>query len=554
MKKYDAIIVGSGAGGATAARVLTQRGFTVAVLEKGNWMKQEEFLPYDELHFIEHRALTPNQQTDPQLYVSPDTGKVKQVHQWWVANMVGGSTMIWEANLPRYTEEDFSVLDHMKHVPNDTSMVNWPWTYQEFQPWFEMAEWDWGVSGAVNQSPAQEKTRLGYEYPMPPVKPHASNAFLLDAFRKYGMSPYQSPRGINSRNYDGRPACPYCGYCQGYGCAVGDRATAANTVLFKALATGRCDVLTEHNVMRLLHEKGKIRGVVYKTDPQGPELEMTAPLVIVSVQAIQSARLFLCSGIPDPNKLIGRYLTYHTKGSLEMTFPNMPVWGNYRADSPFQPRTALGSLQLRDLYNIRDNSTYLTKGGKFSIYDPYTIHPPIRSVSRCAHRDKTKNVWGKQLVERMIELRNHGGVSFSFTGETMSMYDNRVELDPDKKDPWGMPLARTFYKHHQYDMDLSRYALNKVQEIMEEAGGELRINDPQKLENEGYGHNHGTLRCGNDEGASVLDSNCQSWTAKGLYVLDSAWMPTAGASNPTLTQVANVYRVCSQLTKNSNHS
>jgi choline dehydrogenase-like flavoprotein len=548
-KKYDAIIVGSGAGGATAVRVLTQKGFVVAVLEKGNWYKSEDFLPYDEIHFSEHKWLTPDEKKNPMIWVN-SKNEEKAVHQWWLAYMVGGATNLWEANLPRYTEEDFSIEKYMHDIPKDTSMVNWPWTYDEFQPYFERAEWEWGVSGAVNQSVTQEKTRPGYEYPMPPIKPHASNQFLLEAFRKFGMNPYQSPRGINSKTYDGRPGCPYCGFCQGYGCAVNDRATAANTVLFKAMMSGRCDVLTGHTVMRLLYEKGKIKGVAYKTDTQGPEKVMTAPLVLVSIQAIHSARLFLHSNIPDPNKLVGRYFTYHTKGTIEFIFKNMPVWGNYRSDSPFQPRTALGSLQLRDLYLINDKNTYLSKGGKFSIYDPYTISPPIKTISRCGFAPKkAKNVWGKDLVERMIELRSHGGASFSFTGETMSMYDNRVELDTTRTDEWGMPLPKVFYKHHQYDIDLSKYALDKVEQILTDAGGEVRTKEPQGLENPGYGHNHGSLRAGEDQGTSVLDTDCQSWTVKGLYVLDAAWMPTAGASNPTLTQIANVYRVCEKLKK-----
>ena len=237
-KQYDAIIVGSGAGGATAAKVLTKRGFNVVVLEKGPQRNLDDFAPYDELHFAEHKALTPDERTDPLIYVDPN-GKESKQHQWWLGHMVGGATMLCESNLPRYGPEDFSVLDYMKDVPSDTSMVNWPWTYDEFQEYFEMAEWDWCVSGAVNQSPSQEHTRLGYDYPMPPIKPHASSPFLLEVFRRSGMTPYQSARGINSRNYDGRPACPYCGYCQGFGCAVNDRANAYNTVLLKALSTGR---------------------------------------------------------------------------------------------------------------------------------------------------------------------------------------------------------------------------------------------------------------------------------------------------------------------------
>jgi choline dehydrogenase-like flavoprotein len=189
---YDAIIVGSGAGGGTAARVLTHAGLRVAVLEKGERKSAESFLPYDELHFLDHKALTPPDD-DQNVYVD-SKGKSRKVSRWWIGNMVGGSTMLWEANLPRYTAEDFRVLDYLRDPPKDASMVNWPWTYEEFQPFFELAEWDWGVSGKTNQNGSQEPTRPGYEYPMPPLRCHASVPFLSAAFERGGMHPYLSPR------------------------------------------------------------------------------------------------------------------------------------------------------------------------------------------------------------------------------------------------------------------------------------------------------------------------------------------------------------------------
>lgn len=551
---FDAIIVGSGAGGGTAARVLTStRGWRVLVLEKGDWKQPEDFLPYDELHFSEHKVLTPSVADDALGYVNPDDPekKVKQVERWWIGNMVGGSTMLWESNLPRYTAEDLAPLTVMPEPPPGTSQVNWPWTYEEFQPWFEMAEWDWGVSGEAagpNPTHGREATRAGYRFPMPPLRPHASTPFLQEAFARFGMQPYSSARGINTRTYDGRPACPYCGFCQGYGCAVNDRANSANTVLAKALRTGRCTLWTNCCVTRIVHEvhdgRRRVVGVAYKEGSNGVEQVVMAPRVFVSIQAIESARLFLLSEIPNPNDLIGRHLTYHTKGTLEMVFKGQPVWdeGPQRI---YQPRTSLGSLQLRDLYVIRDpKEPRLSKGGKFSIYDPFTISPLIKCISRTGSAGKAKDIWGKDLIDRLAELRTQGGVQFSFTGETMSRPGNRVELDNSRRDPWGLPAAKVTYKHDKYDLDLSKYCLNKMTEVMSAAGGEVRKSDPQKELNEGYGHNHGTLRAGADRGQSVLNPHCESWEVAGLYVLDSAFMPTSGASNPTLTQIANAYRVC----------
>lgn len=541
----DAIVVGAGAGGGTAARVLTDRGMNVVVLEKGPLLTAEDFLPYDEHFFHTRKSLIPTANDDPNIYIGSD-GTPRRSERWWIANMVGGATMIWDANMPRYTEEDMKISSVMgDSVPDGCSMVDWPWTYEEFQPWFERAEREWGVSGKANQVPSQEKTRPGYEYPMPPLIPHSSNEFLSEAFGKAGMAPYAGPRAINSRTRDGRPACPFCGYNQFFGCAVNSRANAANTVLPRALATGRCDLRTGHCVTRVVHEGGRATGVMYKTEPNGEEQFLGAPRVIVAVQTIESARLFLLSDVPDDNDMIGHYLIYHTHANLELSFANQPVWD---FGPGYQPRTAIGSYQLRDLYVIDDPATNLTKGGKFSIYDPFTCVPPIRLVKGAAMAANRPNVWGDDLREYLEDLRNSGGVYFSFTGEAMSLHDNRVELDPDVKDPWGLPAARVHYRHHDYDVELSRYALDRVADIMVAAGGEMRRYEPQTTDNLGYGHVQGSLRAGTDPDASVLDADCQCHRVKGLYVLDCAWMPTSGASNPSMTLLANAYRVCEQMT------
>jgi choline dehydrogenase-like flavoprotein len=512
----------------------------VLVLEKGPRRHADEFLPYDELRFLQFGVLHPHASDDPMIYETAD-GSTSRVERWWIANMVGGATMLWQANLPRYTDEDFKILNHFRDPPEDASLVNWPWSYDEFSPYFERAEYEWGVAGEANMSPAQEPTRRGYQYPMRPLRPHASTPFLIDAFARAKMYPYFSPTGINSRTYNGRPPEPFCGFCQGFGCAVNDRASSSNTVLAAALATGRCELRMNHCVTRIDHEAGRVSGVTYQTEPGGDEHHVDARIVIVSIQAIESARLFLLSEIPDPNLMIGRYLTYHTKGALDMTFPGMPAWGEGDL-SQYQPRTGLGSLQLRDLYVIDDPATHLSKGGKFTLGDPYTTLTPIAAVL-------DTGLWGEPLQNRLVELRSQAGVSFSFTGESLSRWENRVELDPEVVDPWGIPVARTHYEHHPYDLELADYAVRRMAEVMSDAGGEVRALRLQPSTNAGHGHNHGTLRAGRDPGASVLDENCRSHTIRGLYVLDCAFMPTSGASNPTLTAIANAYRVCERLSK-----
>jgi hypothetical protein len=316
-------------------------------------------------------------------------------------------------------------------------------------------------------------------------------------------------------------------------------------VLAKALATKLCDLRPNHCVTQLIHDNGKIRGVKYKTEPNGAEQMLEAPVVVVSIQPIESARLFLISEIPETNQtkpLIGHYLTYHPRGSAELTFKNLPVWDKGDA---YQPRTSIGSLQLRSLYVVDDpKRPDIRKCGKFSIYDSYTTIPPIRLTKDASFGEQERGLWGKRLKERLDEWRNEAGVYFSYTGDGLPMYNNFVELDTERKDPWGMPSAKVHYTHHKYDVEASKYALNRVCEIMTAAGGEVRKLDPQTSENPGTGHVQGSLRAGKDPEKSVLDTNCQSHTVKGLYIVDASFMPTGGASNPSLTLIANAYRVC----------
>ncbi len=264
---------------------------------------------------------------------------------------------------------------------------------------------------------------------------------------------------------------------------------------------------------------------MYKTEPTGEEQFLGAPRVFVSVQTIESARLFLISEIPDPNAMVGHYLLYHTHANLELTFPGQPVWENGPA---YQPRTAIGSLQLRDMYVIDDPDTYLTKGGKFSIYDPLTCVAPIRMVKGASMGPDRS----RRLGRRAARLPRRDPLA----GRRLLLLHRRGDVDvrqPRRAGPRGhRPLGHAGRTHVLQAPPVrrrpsSKYALTKVADVMSAAGGELRRFEPQTEDNAGYGHVQGTLRAGSDPGASVLDADCQSHTVKGLYVLDCAFMPTA---------------------------
>jgi choline dehydrogenase-like flavoprotein len=278
-----------------------------------------------------------------------------------------------------------------------------PWTYEEFHPWFEAAEIDWGVSGKARRTAgkkgakpwSQEPVRDSYEYPMEPLLLHGSTKFLTDTFDKAGMPAYVGPRAINSRTFDSRPGCSYCGYDQFFGCPTNSRANAQNTMLHSAGLTGRMDLRTGHCVTRVEHQNGRAKGVWYKTEPNGEEKFLGAKVVILSAQPIQSARLFLLSHVPDPHDMVGHYLAYHTKANLDFTFPKLKPWDVGR----ISPRTAVGTLQHRDLYVINDRKTYLRRAAS----SRFTT--PTRAFRRCGTSKARRWAWeGERVGQRAGRL------------------------------------------------------------------------------------------------------------------------------------------------------
>ena len=184
--KIDAIIVGSGAGGGTAARVLTDRGWNVVVLEKGKPWHADDFLPFDELHFREHKTLIPKVDTDPMIYAGADDKQSQPSERWWEIEMVGGSTMVWDANFPRYADEDMAITQYLDiaSIPNNNivDMPDWPWSYDDMQPWdhFHMVLDLVGQTATMTITPGSDANVAAFTIfnalPMPCLSPYPMRA------------------------------------------------------------------------------------------------------------------------------------------------------------------------------------------------------------------------------------------------------------------------------------------------------------------------------------------------------------------------------------------
>ena len=164
-ERADVVIIGAGASGATAAKVLTERGLQVVALERGPWRKRESF-GGDELANVNRYNLWPDPILNPRTLRASADEEPKLDLFCPVPQMVGGGTVHWQGWLPRFTESDFRLRSIVGDIPG-TTLVDWPISYADLEPYYTEVEWAFGVSGAggVNKFEGFRSK----DYPCPPL-------------------------------------------------------------------------------------------------------------------------------------------------------------------------------------------------------------------------------------------------------------------------------------------------------------------------------------------------------------------------------------------------
>ncbi len=252
MADCDAVIVGSGPAGATAADVLTSAGWSVIVLEKGRnhlLALEPPFGPAgevsnDEIKFTRRHFLGPDPLLEPRTYRnradepddSVDVGEANNL-----PSTVGGGGFHADGKLPRFREDDFAPLSAAGPVEG-AELVDWPVDYDEMEPYYGAAERTVGVAGEAGANPFA--AWRADPYPMPPGPDMFCAVVTSDAATRLGYHPYRAPTGVNSVAFDGRPACNNCGFCGYYGCPIDAKGDPV-APLRHALRTGRCEIRPE---------------------------------------------------------------------------------------------------------------------------------------------------------------------------------------------------------------------------------------------------------------------------------------------------------------------
>jgi choline dehydrogenase-like flavoprotein len=307
-------------------------------------------------------------------------------------------------------------------------------------------------------------------------------------------------------------------------------------LLPKALATGRCEIRPHCLSREISTDKtGRATGVVY-FDEKGSEQFQPARLVVLAAGGVETPRLLLLSqssqfprGLANSSGLVGKHLMLHAPGAITIAVFPEPLEGHQGAPS---------TRVLQDFYET-DSCRGFIRGG--------FMHPrahggdPIDYALRDVHGAR----WGLQHKESMRSTYRYYLHSHS-TGESLPVASNQVDLDPEVRDRFGLPVARITHTSHDNDVRLARFLSARTREIFEAAGAS-RVITPESRVRKLHNHQMGTCRMGNDPQSSVVDKWCRAHDVPNLFIIDASVFVTSGGLNPALTIQANAFRVCDTL-------
>lgn len=547
LDRFDALIIGSGPAGASVASILCANGRKVLVLEAGpNYFDGLDDprsdrplvrMSGDDLKMGARGLLTPSVHIFPRTYREQDSdGDRVGVGSYEVLpQTVGGASTHSDLKFPRFTPVDFELGSRLGAV-SGANFADWPISYAELEPFYTYVEYSAGVQGLDGADPNQPPRSK--PYPMPPGVPEYGALLIADGAHKLGYTAFPAPTCVNSRPYNGRPACRDCGMCGGFGCPINAKGSSAVTSLRKALLSGNCQLWAETRVLRLVRQGGKseIAGVEAVLS-DGSRRTFTADRYVLACNAIEDARLVLLSepgGLGNSNGLVGRNLLLHAKQIVFGIF-NQRVHCHRSRSSTYFMTDFRGvpndpSRPLGGIVEIGGNGTPMLEASLYWSALRVPVGARLKAMLRQGPgRDR--------------------GVSMSLYHEDAPQLTNRIDLDPAVRDLNGLPVARLTYKAHAFEMNAAAFYTPKMLDIMMASGAKYAAIIPKGdgKNPPGTAHLHGTLRFGKNPATSVCRSDGRFHEVGNLYACGGSLFPTSSGYSPTLTIASLATRVACEM-------
>ncbi len=540
---YDVVIVGSGAAGGVAAKVLVEKGLRVAMLEAGPLRKQWEDFPYHDPfpYELENRGagVTPKTVLFARKYSfrkenpdEPYTTPKELPYDWFRTRNVGGRTMFWGRFVNRFNEVDF------KGHSTDGIGKDWPITYKDIAPYYDKCELFMGVCGTQENHPDLPDSK----YLLPPVAFKCADHLIKRACAKLDIRAIPVRRAMLTKDYNGYKKCHFCAACDN-GCETHSFFNSAFRCVVPLMQKyPRTFKLIPNAMARSINvdKKGRASGVTYIDKATGKTVEIQARAVVAACGTLETTRLMLLSnstlfpnGIANSSGLVGKNFMEHLDAGATANLPDLSFSPNYAGDG-------IGGSHI-----IIPWFGYTRPKNEFDFVRGFHIEPSARLRQR-SEKDKNLPGFGKAFK---TEVRRWYGtrVRLAAHGEMLPSPNKYVELDKEAVDKWGMPVLKI---HHPLE-DNDRKMFKRMRQTYEEiftAAKAVDINLPKDPDIAGNSiHEMGTVHMGADAKTSVLNQYNQAWDVKNLFVVDGAAFTSGSHKNPTITIMALAWRASEYL-------
>ncbi len=492
------VVIGSGAGGGTLGTDLALAGIDTVILEAGARVEMEDFVN-DEWASFSQLAWLDERTTSGNWRVAKDFAGLPA----WIVKAVGGSTTHWAGASLRFQDHEFRVKTHYGDLAG-ANLLDWPITLAEMEPWYAKAEDRMGVTrtNGIEGLPGNNNFKV--------FKAGADKLGYKDC--------HTGNMAINSAPRNGRGACQQIGFCF-QGCKSGAKWSTLNAEIPRGEDTGRLEVRPSSHVTRIEHDaKGKVTGVVY-FDKDGKEQRQKARIVCVAGNTIESPRILLNSasnqfknGLANSSGQVGRNYMRHMTGS---------VYGVFEKPVHMWRGTTMAGI-------VRDEAGHDTKRGFAGGYELETLSLGLPFMAAFLN----PGGWGREFTSALDNYDRMAGMWI--VGEDMPQESNRVTLNTDKKDKFGMPTPNVHFSDHKNDVAMRKHAYKQGAAMYEAAGATVSYPTPPYPST----HNLGTNRMSANARDGVVNKFGQTHDIKNLFVSDGSQFTTGAAENPTLTIVA----------------
>ncbi len=520
---------------------LAESGFKVALLEAGShidWMKEfKHRWPY-ELPFrgrgepgLLRKYFRGSTEYNYRIMIddrdNPYTTAPEKPFRWSRSRVLGGRTLHWSRASDRMSDLEF------KAASRDGYGEDWPISYNEIAPYYDRIERFIGVSAAAANLPQFPDGSF-----LPPMPLNCAETIFQSACRKTGMP--ATPRRVAqlTRMLNHRPPCHYCGNCVN-GCDVGAMFNTVVSTLPPALKTGNVTLLCDSVVSHvLMNDEHRARGVRYIERYTNRPVEIEAGIVVLAGSSLENTRLLLNSqkgGLANGSGVLGHYLMDQIGGAGVSGFLPVLKGARIRNDDG-----KAGGLYVPNFSNIglRAGSGKFIRGYAMSATGGAAQFPAFAPGLAGFGSDFKKQV--KSLYPAYARVWLSGG-------EMLARQENFVELDPEVRDRWGIPVLKIHCTHCDNDRRLYEDFFARAQELFRAAGGEIGDAKPFLAVPGSLIHEVGTCRMGADPKKSVLNSFCQTHDISNLFVFGGGCFVTTGDKHPTLTMMALTARGCDYL-------